>query len=228
MAIGESETGSGFRKEANFQDSGSGVSSRSDRSALVWAQPSAECTERALLAQISDGNRSALAQLYLLYFQRLGNFFTQVMANPNLAEDLIAATMFDVWAKRERIGPNLSVFVWVVGIAYAHAYRRLTGVTSTRPHWQPAASDVEPTSPRSSAVGTPLRILDHLPRLTTEERTALYLVYCGRQSRQDVGHIMNISSESVDMHLTNARCRLRLSVDDAGDSTSTYEAPRSS
>ena len=195
--------------------------------AQSWLHPPAECSERSLLTQLAGGSRSALAQLYLLYFQRLHIFFMQLTANPNLAEELIIDTMLDVWRKSETISSNISVFVWVMGIAYIHAYRRLASGTSTQPHLQPAPS-VGLDSPGSSAVEMPPRLLDLIPRLTFEERAALHLVYCSNRSRQDLVHIMNIPSECVDMHLTNARRRLRSSAENAGDSTSNFEAPRSS
>jgi DNA-directed RNA polymerase specialized sigma24 family protein len=170
---------------------------------------SPEGTERALLAQISAGNRSALAQFYLLYFQRLHNFFTHLTANPKLGEELVTETMFDVWRTSERAGSSRSVFLWVMGIAYIHAHRRLVSGKAIPSHLEPMANDVEPDSQSSSTVATPPRLVDLLARLTIEERAALYFAYCSNQSRQDVVHIMNISGDRVDMHLRNARRRIR-------------------
>jgi RNA polymerase sigma-70 factor, ECF subfamily len=189
-----------------------------DTVATAWAGHSAETVERALLAHISRGCRSALAQLYLLYFPRLTRFFMYLTAHPNLAEDLISETMFDVWRARERVGPDVSVFVWVMSIAYIHAHRRLADGTSTGPHLQPAEIGAGHDSSGTSAVEAPLSLHDVLPRLTVEERTVLYLVYSSNQSRQDVVNIMNVSSECVDMHLTNARRRLRSAADHDSDS----------
>jgi RNA polymerase sigma factor (sigma-70 family) len=190
----------------------------SDTVATAWSGQSAETVERALLAHISRGCRSALAQLYLLYYPCLTRFLTHLTVHPNLAEDLVGDTMFDVWRARERVDPNVSAFVWVMSIAYIHAHRRLANGTSTGPNLQPAAIGAGHDSPGTRAVETPLSLHDVVSRLTVEEKTVLYLVYICCQSRQDVVYIMNVSSECVDMHLTNARRRLKSAADHDSES----------
>jgi DNA-directed RNA polymerase specialized sigma24 family protein len=116
-----------------------------------------------LLAQISRGSRSALAQLYLLYYPRLIRFFMHLTANANLAEELVSDTMFDVWRESERVGSNVSAFMWAMSIAYIHACRRLASGTTARLHVQPATIGPERDSPGSTAVETPLRLHGVLP-----------------------------------------------------------------
>ena len=173
------------------------------------ATQSAETIERALLAHISRGGRSALAQLYLLYFPRLSNFFTHLTANADLAEELISDTMFDVWRQSTNIGPDTPVFVWVMRIAYMHALRRLARESTGPIHDRPGPTALEHVP----------HLQDLLVSLTVEERAVVYLVYSSHHSRQDVAYIMQQSSEYVDMHLTNARLWLRSSADRDIDST---------
>jgi RNA polymerase sigma-70 factor, ECF subfamily len=186
--------------------------------ARSWANQSAETVERALLAHISRGCRSALAQLYHLYFPRLASFVGHLTANAELAEELISDTMFDVWRKRERIDSNCSVFVWVMGIAYRHAHRRLAGRNSDPSGEQPTRSRKTHACPGPIPEEIVPRLQDLLLGLTFEERAVLYLVHSSHHSRLEVARIMNQSSEYVDMHLTNARFRLRSSANHDGDS----------
>jgi len=178
---------------------GNGITARSSA-----AQQSAEATVRELLAYISTGDRSAIAKVYLLYFARLANFFVHVTGNADLIEELISDTMLDVWRESAVIGPNTSVSVWVMGIAYMRTQKLLAAGGSTPPHVQASIHRADHDTP-----GYTPRLRDLLLRLTVEERTALYLVYASDHSRQDIVYIMNLSRECVEMHLTNARLRLR-------------------
>jgi hypothetical protein len=58
---------------------------------------SSKRTEHALLVCISSGDRSAMEQLYLLYFARLAKFFWHLTADADLVEELINDTMLAVW-----------------------------------------------------------------------------------------------------------------------------------
>ena len=153
------------------------------------AKNSADSVERELLVSISAGSRSAMARLYFLYFPRLAQFFLQVMGNAALVQELISDTMLEVWRENATVGPNTRVSVWTMGIAYRHARRRL-------------------------ADGGSLPLHDYPRRLTVEGRAALHLAYVGDHSRQDIASIMNMSCESLDAHLSNARRWLRTPAND--------------
>jgi RNA polymerase sigma-70 factor, ECF subfamily len=167
---------------------------------------SAETTERELLADVAAGNRSAMAKLYASYFARLATFFVHVTANADLVDELISATMLDVWRGSPTIGPDTTVSVWVMGIAYMHIQKRLGAPSGLCADHDSSAAMTRDTLPR---------VHDFLPRLTVEERAVLHLVYARDHSRQDIVYIMNVSRECVEMNLTNARLRLRSSFDDS-------------
>jgi len=59
----------------------------------------ADNADRRLLGAISTGSRSALRLLHAEYFTRLVGFFTHLMPSPTpeVVDDLIADTLFDVW-----------------------------------------------------------------------------------------------------------------------------------
>jgi RNA polymerase sigma-70 factor, ECF subfamily len=179
------------------------------------AKHSADSVERELIVRITNGNRSAMAKLYLLYFPRLAKFFSHMMGNATAIEELISDTMVELWRENATIGPNTRVSVWVMGIAYRHARKRLADLASSRPHKQPSALRTNDT-PQSWTVEALQHLDDYLRRLTVEERAALSLVYGGDHSRQDVVSIMNMSRESVEMHLNNARLWLRSAAEDNG------------
>jgi RNA polymerase sigma factor (sigma-70 family) len=169
-------------------------------------QPTEEA-ERALLAFISAGDRSAMDRFYVLYFARLAKFFLRLTAHPNLVEELIDDTMVEVWRKSASIRENASVAVWVMGLAYSHGQKRVAEVGVPRLHTQLSVLHTEPDSSRSTTLESSSRLDESLLSLPVEERVLLHLVYVGGYSRVDVAAVMNISCEGVDVLLSEARLR---------------------
>jgi DNA-directed RNA polymerase specialized sigma24 family protein len=164
-------------------------------------------TEHELLATISTGSRSAMAELYFLYFARLANFFVHVTGNADLVEELISDTMFDVWRESATVGSDTSVPAWIMGLAYSHGQMRLAGVGLARPHVRPSAPYRQQDGALTTTSQMPRSLQDFLLTLPFEERAVLHLVYAGDHSRQSIADIMNLSCERVDVLLTQARHR---------------------
>jgi DNA-directed RNA polymerase specialized sigma24 family protein len=172
-------------------------------------QPTEEA-ERALVACISAGDRSAMEKLYVLYFARLANFFLHLTARVDLVEALINDTMLEVWREGAPNERNASVAVWIMGLAYSRGRKYVAKVGGSGLHAPPSTEHTEHTEhdhPRSMTLkGSPD---ESLLRLPVEERALLHLVYAGAHSRQDIAKIMNISCKCVDVLLADARCGLR-------------------
>jgi len=164
---------------------------------------------RALLAFISAGDRSAMDKLYVLYFEKLATFFLHLTAHVDIVEELIDDTMVEVWQKGASIGANASVSVTIMGLAYSRGQKRFAETKATRQHGQRGIQDTNHDSPLPTALDTPSTPQDFLLKLPVEERAVLHLVYTGGHSRRDIADIMNISCESVDVLLGDARLRLR-------------------
>jgi DNA-directed RNA polymerase specialized sigma24 family protein len=181
-----------------------------DATAYSFAiKESTQQAERALLALVSAGDRPALAELYVLYFTRLANFFRHLTAHADLVEELINDTMVEVWKEGASIGANASVSLAIMGLAYSHGRRRFAEAGMTRPHAQPVRQEADHDCPLPATSHTPTKPQDFLLKLPFEERAVLHLVYASGHSRRDVADIMNISCECVDVLLGDARRRLR-------------------
>jgi len=174
--------------------------------ASAGKQPTEEA-ERALLALISAGDRSAMDRLYVLYFARLVKFFLHLTAHTDLVEELINDTMVEVWREGASIGANASVAVWIMGLAYSHGKKGVAKGGARRLHGQPSVLQTEHDSPRSTTLEASSRLDEFLLSLPVEERALLHLVYSGGHSRRDVADIMNISCECVDVLFGNIRLR---------------------
>jgi DNA-directed RNA polymerase specialized sigma24 family protein len=172
------------------------------------AKQTTQITDRKLLATISAGSRSAMAELYFLYFARLANFFVHMTGRVDLVEELISDTMFDVWRESPRIGSDASVSAWITGLAYAHGQMRLAGTRSDRPHVPTSAPYTQHGSALTTTSAIPSDQQGFLMKLPFEERAVLHLVYADDFSRQSIADIMNTSCKRVDMLLARARRRL--------------------
>jgi len=168
----------------------------------------AQTAERELLATISAGSRSAMAEFYFLHFARLTKFFVRVTGRVDLVEELINDTMFDVWRKSATIGWDASVPAWVMGLAYLHGQMRHKRAELASPHGLPSPPHAEHGSALTTTSQKPRGPQDLLLALPFEERAVLHLVYSGCHSRQSIAGIMNTSCERVDVLLAQARHRL--------------------
>jgi DNA-directed RNA polymerase specialized sigma24 family protein len=191
--------------EGRFADSQHQSTGTSHSSA---SKQSGEQAEQALLARISAGDRSAMDELYLLYFARLANFFRHLTMHAHLVEELINDTMYELWQEGASIGENASVSVAIMGLAYSRGPKRFAEARAIRPHVQRAIDNADHES-SLPAMLEPSNPQDSLLKLPVEERAVLHLVYSGGHSRRDIADIMNISCECVDLLLGDARLRLR-------------------
>jgi len=180
-----------------------------ERALRVVSEPRADITERRLLAAISRGSRSALRRLHSLYFSRLVKFFMHLapMAAPEVIDDLVADTMYDVWRMSAGLGRGCSVHVAIMRIAWEHGSKRL------------AHSEVHQSSPERFSKGPESKtwlstrpealrpLSDVLATLHASERAAVQLVYSGH-SMQEVADILNMSCQAVDAYLASAMIAL--------------------
>jgi len=163
---------------------------------------------RALLPLVSAGDRCAMDKLYILYFARLANFFRNLTAHADLAEELINDTMFEVWIKRASIGSNAPVSLAIMRLAYSHVQKHSAEATAVQPHAQSVIHDKDHDCPPLNDSDTASNPLVLLSRLPVEERAVVHLAYASGHSRRDIADIMNISCECVDVLLNSARLRL--------------------
>jgi DNA-directed RNA polymerase specialized sigma24 family protein len=172
-------------------------------------EQSTEDAERALLAQVSAGDRSAMVKLYISYFARLAKFFRHLTAHADLAEELINDTMAEVWQEGAAIGADAPVALAIMGLAYSRGQKRFAEAGTTRSRAPPAGQNAGHASALPMASDTSSNLQNCLLELPVEERAVLHLVYASGHSRRDVADIMNISCECVDVLLGDARLRLR-------------------
>lgn len=165
---------------------------------------SPEAAERALLALVSTGDRCAMEQLYARYFVRLASFFQNMTVRADLVEELINDTMFEVWKTGESIGPNGSVLLAIMRLAYSRVYKFFAEARADEPRSQRDVQDRElSTSLETTASPSDLQIF--LSKLPIEERAVMHLVYASGCSRRETADVMDVACECVDVLLRDVR-----------------------
>jgi RNA polymerase sigma factor (sigma-70 family) len=185
-----------------------------ENSAMVRSSTAKDLEEprgRELLACISARDRSAMGEFYVSYFARLVNFFAFLTAGHDLVEELISDTMLKVWRESATIRKTALVSVWIMNIAYSHGRDRIAEGAVGRRQARPSVVHTDYDAPSFTPFARSSRMHDVVVELAVEERAVVHLAYAGGFSRQDIADIMNLSCESIEVLMTNASRRLRLS-----------------
>jgi RNA polymerase sigma-70 factor, ECF subfamily len=169
---------------------------------------STDAEERALLALVSTGDRRAMDQLYIRYFARLASFFRNMTVRADLVEELINDTMFEVWKSGESIGPNASVLLAIMRLAYCRVHEYFAEARADEPHSQGDVQDRE-QSTSLVATATPSDLEVFLSELPVEERAVLHLVYASGCSRRETAEVMDVACDCVDVLLRDVRANAK-------------------
>jgi DNA-directed RNA polymerase specialized sigma24 family protein len=176
---------------------------------LAAGVQSIEAEERALLALVATGDRCAMEQLYIRYFARLATFFRNMTVRANLVAELINDTMLEVWQAGESIGPNVSVSLAIMRLAYLRVHKFFAEARADEPGSQGDVRDRElSTFLATTASRSDLQIF--LSRLSVEERAVMHLVYASGCSRRETAAVMEVACDCVDVLLGDVRASGKL------------------
>ncbi|MBN2098921.1 MAG: RNA polymerase sigma factor [Dehalococcoidia bacterium] len=174
-----------------------------------------------MLKRLHDGDRTAMAELYDRYFDRVYSLvFNQVDRNRDVAEDIVQETFLAALKSAKSFRGRSSAYTWLCSIAYhkvADHYRRqsrerkrmVSGVdvdtvdVSENPGGQP-----QPDSLIESAE-TRQVVSEALSKLPWDYRQVLILKYVEELSVQEISQIMDRSPKSIEGLLTRSRKALQ-------------------
>ena len=164
----------------------------------------ADSADRRLLGAISAGSRSAIRRLHAEYFSRLVRFFTHLLPlpAPEVVDELIADTLFEVWRTSATLASDCSVHVAIMRIAWIHGKQHLASSEARRSSLGPLYDTRERQTRLAVRTEAEQLTAEAFASLPPMGRVVIHLVYSGH-SRQDVADIVDTSCEFVDAHLSN-------------------------
>lgn len=170
----------------------------------------------ALLAQIAQGDTSAIKQMVSNKLPRLLALATRMLGDRAEAEDVAQETFVKIWNQAPLWKPELAKFdTWMHRVALNLCYDRLR--TKSDNHTQTLDDDAdEPidlslkpdekiiASQQKDQLGTALKALPN------RQREALVLQYYQELSNTEAASVMNISVDALESLLSRARRNMRL------------------
>jgi RNA polymerase sigma-70 factor (ECF subfamily) len=174
-----------------------------------------------MLKRLHDGDRTAMAELYDRYFDRVYSLvFNQVDRNRDVAEDIVQETFLAALKSAKGFKGRSSAYTWLCSIAYhkvADHYRRqsrerkrmVSGVdvdtidVSENPGRQPQPDSLIESAETRQVVN------EALAKLPWDYRQVLILKYVEELSVQEISQIMDRSPKSVEGLLTRSRKALQ-------------------
>ena len=174
-----------------------------------------------MLKRLHDGDRTAMAELYDRYFDRVYSLvFNQVDRNRDVAEDIVQETFLAALKSAKGFKGRSSAYTWLCSIAYhkvADHYRRqsrerkrmVSGVDvdtvddSENPGRQPQPDSLIESAETRQVVN------EALSNLPWDYRQVLILKYVEELSVQEISQIMDRSPKSIEGLLTRSRKALQ-------------------
>src|SRR6202022_3909385 len=93
-----------------------GQSASSDR--VGNAAPTNSPDEASLVGRVARGDLRAFEELYRIHHPRLTRFIANMLARPQLVEEVLNDTMLVVWRRAESFNGASKVSTWIFAIAY--------------------------------------------------------------------------------------------------------------
>jgi hypothetical protein len=155
---------------------------------------------------MATGSRPALPRLHSAYFSRLVKFFVHLMPllAPEVVDDLIADTLFEVWRQCATIASDSSVHVAIMRVAWAHGSRHMANSHAHGPSTEALSGSCSGQTLVPNGTAVPQPSSGVFEALTPSGRAVMHLVYAGH-SRQEVADVLSIPCEAVDAFLTSWR-----------------------
>lgn len=188
----------------------------------------------ALLAQrIRSGDRTALGELYDRYASLALATALRVVADRQLAEDLVHDAFVATWQKIERFDPERgSLRAWLLTIVRNRALDRVRGM---RASIEVGAADdqsllrtgANPTWEAALARRSAAELRGALEELPSEQREAIELAYFGGRTYREIAVLTGVPLGTANGRLRLALAKLRdaLSLTDAAPPGTDEAAP---
>jgi len=174
-----------------------------------------------MLQRLHGGDRTAMADLYDRYFDRLYSLvFNQVDRNRDIAEDIVQETFLAALKSAKGFKGRSSAYTWLCSIAYhkvADHYRRqsrerkrmVSGIdVDTVDDVENPGRQPQPDSLIESAE-TRQVVNEALAKLPLDYRQVLILKYVEEMSVLEISQIMGRSPKSIEGLLTRSRKALQ-------------------
>jgi len=168
-----------------------------------------------LLAQISEGDQGAFAQLYDMLSSRVFGLILRVLVDRSQSEEVLQEVFLEVWQSAGRFAPNKGQGrSWILTIAHRRAVDRVrASQASTDRDARVGLRDID-VAFDGVAEGVELRmdaqrVTDGLRALPHVQREAIVLAYYGGYSQSEIAALVSAPLGTIKTRMRDGLSRLR-------------------
>jgi len=179
-------------------------------------------SDESLLAEIAEGSRLAMRNLYLRHERRVFRFIMRMVGDRCLGEEVLSEVFFDVWKKADNFQGRSAVSTWLLGIA---RHKALTAAAAKSRSFE-SLDDAPAMNVVDTTAGADAAMLDRertailrrcLEALSPEHREIIDLVYYQEKTIRQIADLLAIPKNTVKTRMFYARKRLAALVEAASD-----------
>lgn len=169
--------------------------------------------ELELLPRLRSGDRVAFDIVFHKYKSQMAKNALRLLKSPELAEDLLQELFIRLWEQRSRIDPDrpLATYLYKIASNLAYDYFRKAERDQKLREQLLSISPVayEPIEKAINEKESRLALERALSMLPEQQRIVFTLCKIEDKSYQEVAELLNISTGTVNNHLTRANTSLR-------------------
>ncbi len=162
-------------------------------------------SDERLLAAVARGDREAFEHIHRRYLPRLRCFALRLADDPQDCEEIVTASLLNVWRMAYRFHGGSKASVWIFGIVYRFWLDYQRRQEATRKEGLCGAEDVLDGSERMGGDFRGKGLDDVLRQLAPETRVVFELTYCDGYHYTEIAEILGCSEETVKARMVAVR-----------------------
>ncbi len=176
--------------------------------------------ETYILRRLNEGDDEAFNMLFRKYYGPLCRFACRYLGRPDLSEDIVSDTFYNIWNKRITLNITTSLKSYLFqavcknSLNYLRKAKReelLEDYLFKNSFHQNSKESIEHAEPSELLFLTELgkKIKFCVENLPLQQKTVFILKRYEDKKNKEIAEIMKISVKTVEMHLTRAMLTLR-------------------
>ncbi len=168
--------------------------------------------------KLQKGNKTAFKQLFNKYHKSLFLFVNSMIKSSADAEEIIQDIFVKIWINRQRINPDLSIKAYLVKIARNEVYsyfRKKINEQKMKEYLSSNRDKIKnPTEEKLIYMNLETLLVKEIKRMPQKRQQIFKLSRMENLSHKEIAKKLNISTKTVENHISLALKHLKKSLSD--------------